>query len=122
MFQITALAQQASGSFLEISGDIAHPRTFQEEEWKQLKHVTLTATSAHDKKTATYGGVLLRDLLKEAGVPSGESLRGKGLWGKGLRGDQCRDRQRRKPSSGKTHHSVLSLNDIGESAAQRCAM
>ena len=75
--QLAALAQQSSGPFLEIAGDVPHPRTFQEQEWKQLKHVALTATNTHDKKTATYSGVPLRDLLKDAGVPSGESLRGK---------------------------------------------
>jgi hypothetical protein len=75
--QFAALAQRTSGSFLEITGDVPHPRTFQEQEWKQLKHVALTATNAHDKTTATYSGVPLRELLKDAGVPSGESLRGK---------------------------------------------
>jgi len=75
--QLAALAQQVSGTLLEINGDVSHARTFQEQEWKQLKHVSLTATNAHDKKTATYSGVPLRELLKDAGVPSGESLRGK---------------------------------------------
>src|SRR5262245_29648755 len=75
--QLAALAQQVSGPVLEISGDVPHPRTFQEQGWKQLKHISLTATNAHEKKTATYSGVPLRDLLKDAGVPSGESLRGK---------------------------------------------
>jgi hypothetical protein len=74
-----ARAQQAPAVFLEIGGDVAHPRAFQEQEWKQLKHTSISATNAHEKKTATYSGVALRDLLKEAGVPSGENLRGKGL-------------------------------------------
>src|SRR5215472_9422708 len=77
--QLAALAQQSSGPFLEIGGDVPRPRTFQEQEWKQLKHVALTATNAHDKKTATYSGVPLRDLLKDVGVPSGEDLHGKAL-------------------------------------------
>jgi len=64
---------------LEISGDVPHPKVFQEQDWKQLKHVSVTATNAHDKKTATFSGVPLRDLLKEAGVLSGENLRGKAL-------------------------------------------
>jgi len=75
--QLAAWTQQVSGPILEISGDVPHPRTFQEQEWKQLKHVSLTATNAHDKKSATYSGVSLRDLLKDVGVPSGESLHGK---------------------------------------------
>jgi len=78
MFQIATWAQQAGPGLLEISGDVSHPRTFQEQDWKQLKHISVSATNAHEKKTATYSGVSLLDLLKDAGVP-GESLRGKGL-------------------------------------------
>lgn len=72
-------AQQAAQPLLEITGDAPRPHTFQEQEWKGLKHISITATNEHDKKTATYSGVLLRDLLKDAGVPSGETLRGKAL-------------------------------------------
>jgi Oxidoreductase molybdopterin binding domain len=75
--QLAAPAQQAPSPFLEINGDVPHPRIFQEQEWKQLKHVSLTATNTHDKKTATYSGVPLRDLLMEVGLPLGENLRGK---------------------------------------------
>lgn len=79
VFQLAAWAQQPNQPFLEITGDVPHPRTFQELEWKQLKHSSVSATNAHEKKTATYAGVPLRDLLREAGVPSGESLRGKAM-------------------------------------------
>ena len=79
ILQLALWAQQGAQPILEISGDVPHPRTFQEQEWKQLKRTSLSATNAHEKKTATYSGVLLRDLLKEAGVPSGENLRGKGM-------------------------------------------
>src|SRR5215831_19480898 len=48
-----------------------------------------------------------------------ESILGQGLWGKGLRGkglrrDQCRNRQRCKPNTGKTHLSVLSLDEVAK--------
>lgn len=79
VLQLAVWAQQATQPILEISGDVPHPRTFQEQEWKQLKHTSLSATNTHEKKTATYSGVLLADLLKEAGLPSGESLRGKAM-------------------------------------------
>jgi hypothetical protein len=77
--RLAAPAQQAPSPILEINGDIPHPHVFQEQEWKQLKHVSLMATNAHDKKTATYSGVPLRDLMTQAGLPSRESLRGKAL-------------------------------------------
>ena len=72
-------AQQAAQPFLEITGDVPRPHSLQEQEWKGLKHISISATNAHDKTTAVYSGVLLRDLLKDAGVPSGETLRGKAL-------------------------------------------
>lgn|GEM_PF-2745723 len=78
-FQIAAWVQQAEPVLIEISGDIPHPQSFQEQHWKQLKHTSLSATNTHEKKTATYSGVPLRDLLKEAGMPSGVDLRGKAL-------------------------------------------
>lgn len=77
--QLAAWAQQGSQPFLEITGDVPHPRTFQEQEWKQLKHVSISATNAHEKKTANYSGVPLGELLREAGVPTGENLRGKAM-------------------------------------------
>ncbi len=77
--QFTAWPQQGPAPLLEINGDVPHPRIFQEQEWKQLKHISVSANNAHEKKTATYSGVLLRDLLKEAGVPTSENLRGKAM-------------------------------------------
>lgn len=74
-----ALWSQAATAYLEVTGDVPHPRTFQEQEWKQLKHVSISATNTHDKKTSTYEGVPLLDLLQQAGVPAGENLRGKAL-------------------------------------------
>jgi hypothetical protein len=41
-----------------------------------LPHVTLSATDDHGH-TARYGGVALRDLLTQQGVPAGEAIRGK---------------------------------------------
>jgi hypothetical protein len=79
VFAVALSAQQPSAAVLEITGDVAHPRIYQEQEWKALKHISVSATNAHEKKTSTLSGVLLRDLLKEAGVPSGENLRGKVL-------------------------------------------
>jgi DMSO/TMAO reductase YedYZ molybdopterin-dependent catalytic subunit len=79
ILQVAAWAQQSGATVLEITGDVPHPHTYQEQEWKQLKHTSITATNAHEKKTATYSGVPLRDLLKDAGVPMGENLRGKAL-------------------------------------------
>jgi hypothetical protein len=79
ILQLAAFAQPGATAILEITGDVPHPRTFQEQEWKQLKHVSLTATNDHEKKTATFSGVPLQDLLREAGLLSGEGVRGKAM-------------------------------------------
>jgi hypothetical protein len=42
-------------------------------------YISVTATNTHEKKTAAYSCVPLRELLKDAGVPAGENLRGKTL-------------------------------------------
>jgi hypothetical protein len=42
--------------------------------WKKLSVV-----NPHDKKTESYEGVLLEELLRKAGVPQGESLRGSSM-------------------------------------------
>jgi len=40
---------------------------------------TLTVVNPHDKKRETYEGVLLEELLRKAGVPQGEQLRGSSM-------------------------------------------
>jgi hypothetical protein len=50
ILQIAVSAQQAEQAWLEISGDVPHPRTFQEQDWKQLKHVSISANNAHEKR------------------------------------------------------------------------
>lgn len=37
---------------------------------------TISVVNPHNKKTETYQGVLLEELLRRAGVPQGEQLRG----------------------------------------------
>lgn len=44
-----------------------------------LPHATTTTLDGHEKKTHTYAGVPVRDLLAKAGVPFGEKLRGPAL-------------------------------------------
>lgn len=79
VLQVAAWSQQAGPSYLQISGDVPHARALQEQEWKAMKHVSVIATNAHDKKSSTFSGVPLLEILQSAGVPTGESLRGKAL-------------------------------------------
>jgi hypothetical protein len=50
---------------------------FSPEQFAALPHKTVAVFNAHSKKNEGYSGVLLSDLLAQAGVPLGESVRGK---------------------------------------------
>jgi len=50
--------------------------TFTLAEFQALPHVELDAYDAHEKKQHHYSGVPIRALLTQAGVPSGEAVRG----------------------------------------------
>jgi hypothetical protein len=67
----TGFAQDGA---LRISGAVAHPMTLTREEISTLPHQSVT-TSAHDQ-SGRFDGVALIDLLKRAGVPTGEAIRG----------------------------------------------
>jgi hypothetical protein len=47
------------------------------EELAALPHKSVAVFNAHSKANETYSGVVLADLLSKAGVPRGESIRGK---------------------------------------------
>jgi hypothetical protein len=50
---------------------------FSPEELAALPHKQVAVFNTHSKANETYSGVLLADLLSKAGVPLGESVRGK---------------------------------------------
>jgi DMSO/TMAO reductase YedYZ molybdopterin-dependent catalytic subunit len=66
----------ASLAELRIGGDVSTPLVLTVADLKKMPRKTLSVVNPHDKKTETYEGVLLEDLLKRAGVPHGEQLRG----------------------------------------------
>jgi hypothetical protein len=77
VFSPAAEPQTAANPALVLAGDVPHPLQFSMEEFAEVPHVTVNAYNGHDKTQQKYEGVLLRDLLKQAGVPQGEALRGK---------------------------------------------
>jgi hypothetical protein len=50
---------------------------FTPDEFAALPHKSVAVFNAHTKTNETYSGVVLADLLGKAGVPLGESVRGK---------------------------------------------
>jgi DMSO/TMAO reductase YedYZ molybdopterin-dependent catalytic subunit len=64
---------------LQVAGDVTTPLTLTVADLKKMPRKTITVMNPHDKKTETYEGVLLEDLLHRAGALQGEQLRGLAL-------------------------------------------
>ena len=60
----------------KIDGAVTTPLVLTVADLKKMPRKTLRVDNAHSKKTEVYEGVLVEDLLKKAGVPQGEALRG----------------------------------------------
>jgi DMSO/TMAO reductase YedYZ molybdopterin-dependent catalytic subunit len=72
-----AVAQTAAGGAeLKISGAVTTPLVLTVADLKKMPRKTLTVVNPHDKKTEVYEGVALEELLRRAGLPQGENLRG----------------------------------------------
>ena len=61
---------------LAVTGEIAKPLSLSLADLSAMPHKTLKVTNPHDHKDETYDGVPVADLLKLAGAPSGDQLRG----------------------------------------------
>ena len=72
-----AIAQTAPGpGQLKIGGSVSTPLILTVADLKAMPRTTIRAMNTHEKKTETYEGVLLEELLRKAGAPHGEQLRG----------------------------------------------
>jgi DMSO/TMAO reductase YedYZ molybdopterin-dependent catalytic subunit len=61
---------------LKVSGAVSTPLTLTIADLKKMPRKTLTVVNPHDKKTEKYEGMTLEEILRKAGVPQGEALRG----------------------------------------------
>jgi len=64
----------AASAELRINGAVSAPLVLTVADLKKMPRKTLSVVNPHDKKTETYEGVLLEELLQRAGVPHGEQL------------------------------------------------
>jgi len=64
---------------LRISGAVSTPLVLTVADLKKMSRKTLAVVNPHDKKKETYEGVLLEEILRSAGVPQGEQLRGSSM-------------------------------------------
>jgi hypothetical protein len=75
-----AVAQtEPAAAELRIKGDVAPPLVLTLTDLKNMPRKKLSVVNPHNQKTENYEGVLLEDLLRKAGVPQGENLRGPAL-------------------------------------------
>jgi len=63
-------------ALLVVAGDVPTPLSLSLADLGALPRTTLTVMNEHEKKQETYQGVSLAEILKRAGVPQGEQLRG----------------------------------------------
>ncbi len=66
----------APAAELKIGGVVSSPQVVTAADLRKMPRRTLKVVNAHDKKTEVYEGVALEELLRRAGVPQGEQLRG----------------------------------------------
>ena len=74
-----AAAQTTPAGELHIDGAVATPLTLTVADLKKMPRKSLTVDNPHTGKKETYVGVPVEELLRKAGVPQGENLRGKSL-------------------------------------------
>ena len=64
---------------LQITGDVAASLTLSANDLKNMPRQTLKVVNPHAKKDEVYEGVAVRELLRRAGVPQNDKLRGSAL-------------------------------------------
>ena len=64
---------------LVVTGDVENKLSLSLADLAALPRKTMTVKDEHNGKTETYQGVPLEEILKRAGVPQGEKLRGAAL-------------------------------------------
>ena len=66
----------AAPAELRIGGAVTTPLVLTIADLKKMPRTTLSVLNSHDKKQESYEGVLLEELLRRAGAPQGDKLRG----------------------------------------------
>jgi DMSO/TMAO reductase YedYZ molybdopterin-dependent catalytic subunit len=74
---LTGLISQAQ-TVLTVSGEVTKPLTLQAADLKAMAHIEVTGKD-RDGKEHQYAGILVVDLLKQAGATVGGELRGENL-------------------------------------------
>jgi DMSO/TMAO reductase YedYZ molybdopterin-dependent catalytic subunit len=75
---LAPLYGQDADAKLTIAGDLTNPLTLTKADLAKLPRTSVTVKGEGDEET-TYEGVLLYEILKQAGAPVGKQLMGKAL-------------------------------------------
>ncbi|OYX12715.1 MAG: hypothetical protein B7Z16_16410 [Algoriphagus sp. 32-45-6] len=78
LFLLLFFATQLTAQTLEVSGEVEKPLKLALADLELLPHQTVDAVE-HSGEKAQYSGVPIYQILKSAGVPMGEQLRGPAL-------------------------------------------
>jgi len=68
--------EPAATPVLKVTGDVRTPLALTIDDLKKMPRKSVAIVNPHDKKAENYEGVLVEELLKRAGVPQGEDLKG----------------------------------------------
>ena len=71
--------QDNSSAVLRVGGNVATPLSLSENDLKALPRKTLKVLNHHENKEETYEGVAVQELLRRAGVPQNEKVRGSAM-------------------------------------------
>ena len=71
--------QDNSSAVLRVGGNVATPLSLSESDLKALPRKTLKVLNHHENKEETYEGVAVQELLRRAGVPQNEKVRGSAM-------------------------------------------
>jgi DMSO/TMAO reductase YedYZ molybdopterin-dependent catalytic subunit len=70
---------QTTPAHLSVTGAVTQELQLTGADLMALPRASVTVVDPHDKKSHVYEGVTVEELLKRAGVPTGENLHGKSL-------------------------------------------
>jgi DMSO/TMAO reductase YedYZ molybdopterin-dependent catalytic subunit len=76
---LAPLYAQETDAKLTIAGDVTNPLTLTKADLAKMPRTSVTVKAEGSDEQTTYEGVLLFDILKEAGAPVGKQLMGKAL-------------------------------------------
>lgn len=64
---------------LRVSGAVNTPLSLSADDLKKMPRKTVSVMNSHEKRQETYAGVPVEEILKRAGVPEGEQMRGSAM-------------------------------------------